>query len=232
MGEYRRLGIKAWALEDRPREKMLQKGLASLTDAELLSILIGSGTEKASAVDLGKMILSDHNNSLHELGKSSVASLKSKYHGIGEARAITIVAALELGRRRKLSDALERPKITGSRDVFEVMHPLIGDLPHEEFWTLFLNRANKIIMPYKVSQGGVSGTVIDVRIIMKSAIENLASSIILAHNHPSGNLDPSDNDVQITRKMKDAGTLVDIPVLDHLIISSQGYYSFADEGLI
>ncbi len=232
MGEYRRLSIKAWALEDRPREKLVQKGLSSLTDAELLAILIGSGTEKASAVDLGKIILSDHNNSLHELGKASVSFLKNRYHGIGEARAITIVAAMELGRRRKLSDGLERPKISSSRDVFEVMQPLIGDLSHEEFWTLFLNRANKIITPFKVSQGGIAGTVIDVRIIMKSAIENLATSIILTHNHPSGNLQPSDNDLQITRKMKEAGVLIDIPILDHLIVSSHGYYSFADEGLI
>lgn len=231
MGEYHRLGIKSWALEDRPREKMVQKGLSSLSDAELLAILIGSGTEKASAVDLGKIILSDHNQSLHQLGLSSVNELKGKYHGIGEAKAITIVAALELGRRRKLSDALERHKITGSRDVFEVMQPLIGDLPHEEFWTLFLNRANKIITPYKVSQGGIGGTVIDVKIIMKSAIENLASSIVLAHNHPSGNLKPSDSDMDITRKIKSAGAVLDIPVLDHLIVTSSGYYSFSDEGI-
>ena len=230
MSEYHRLSIKSWALEDRPREKMIQKGISSLTDAELLAILIGSGTDKASAVDLGKSILSDHNNSLHELGKSTVSSLKGRYHGIGEARAITIVAALELGRRRKLSDALGRPKITGSRDVFEIMQPLIGDLPHEEFWILFLNRANKIIMPFKVSQGGIAGTIIDVRIVMKAAIENLASSIILAHNHPSGSLSPSDSDLEITKKIKAAGVVMDIPVLDHLIVTSSAYYSFADEG--
>ncbi len=232
MGEYRRLSIKDWALEDRPREKLIQKGMASLSDAELLAILIGSGTEKASAVDLGKMILTDYHNSLHELGKCSVSSLKNKYHGIGEARAITIIAALELGRRRKLSDALERPKITSSRDVFEVMQPLIGDLPHEEFWALYLNRANKIIQPLKISQGGVSATVTDVRIVMKPAIESLASSIILAHNHPSGNLDPSENDHQITKKVKEAGRIMDIPVLDHIIVTSAGYYSFADEGFL
>ncbi len=230
MGEYRRLSIKDWALEDRPREKLVLKGLASLSDAELLAILIGSGSDKASAVDLGKMILTDFHNSLHELGKSNVSSLKNRYHGIGEAKAITIIAALELGRRRKLSDALERPKITSSRDAFEVMQPLIGDLPHEEFWTLYLNRGNKIIQPLKISQGGVSATVTDVRIILKPALETLASSIILAHNHPSGNLEPSENDFQITKKIKEAGRVMDIPVLDHIIVAGNGYYSFADEG--
>jgi len=232
MSEYRRLSIKDWALEDRPREKLMQKGIAALSDAELLAILIGSGTEKASAVDLGKMILTDCHNSLHELGKCSVSSLKNKYHGIGGARAITIVAALELGRRRKLSDAMQQPRITSSRDVFEVMLPLIGELQHEEFWVIYLNRANKIIQPLKISQGGVSATITDVRMILKPALEALASSMILAHNHPSGNLDPSDNDHQITKKIKEAGKIMDIPVLDHIIVTSKGYFSFADEGLI
>ncbi|TAJ15069.1 JAB domain-containing protein [Marinilabiliaceae bacterium JC017] len=232
MSDYQHLRIKEWALEDRPREKLLAKGIQSLSDAELLAILIGSGSQKESAVDLAKKILKDTSFNLIELGKVSINQLKSTYHGIGEAKAITIVSALELGRRRKFSESIIRSKITSSRDVFYQFQPSIGDLPHEEFWILLLNRSNKIISRLKLSQGGISGTVIDVRLIMKNAIENLATSIILCHNHPSGNLQPSEADLAITKKLKESGNILDIPVLDHIIVTDHGYYSFADEGLI
>ncbi|MCU4174507.1 RadC family protein [Carboxylicivirga sp. N1Y90] len=232
METYQHLSIKDWALEDRPREKLLNKGLASLSDAELLAILIGSGSAKESAVELSKKILLDCSNNLNELGKKSVSDLKSKYHGIGDAKAITIVASLELGRRRKLQDSQEKTKITSSQDVFNIFNPILGDLPHEEFWILLLNRSNKILTRYKISQGGIAGTVIDVRLILKTAIDNLASSIILCHNHPSGNKVPSDMDKTITTKLKEAGKIMDIPVLDHIIVTEDSYYSFADEGEI
>ena len=232
MGDYQHLSIKEWALEDRPREKLLAKGLASLSDVELIAILIGSGSTRESAVELARKILLDCNNNLHELGKRNIEELRSSYHGIGEAKAITIVSALELGRRRKVQDAQERIKITGSRDVSELFQPVLGDLPHEEFWVLLLNRANRVISRYKVSQGGVSGTVIDVRLIMKTGIEKLASAIVLCHNHPSGNLQPSVADEQITQKLKEAGKLMDIPILDHIIVTDNAYFSFADEGIL
>lgn len=232
MGDYQHLSIKEWALEDRPREKLLAKGLASLSDAELIAILIGSGSTRESAVELARKILLDCNNNLHELGKRNIEELRTAYHGIGEAKAIAIVSALELGRRRKGQDVQERIKITGSRDVSELFQPVLGDLPHEEFWILLLNRANRVISRYKVSQGGVSGTVIDVRLIMKTGIEKLASAIVLCHNHPSGNLQPSEADEQITQKLKEAGKLMDIPILDHIIVTDNAYFSFADEGIL
>lgn len=232
METYQHLSIKEWALEDRPREKLLSKGLSSLSDAELLAILIGSGSAKESAVELSKKILKDCQNNLNELGKKTVSDLKSRYHGVGDAKAISIVASLELGRRRKLQESEERVKITQSRDVFDIFQPVLGDIPHEEFWILLLNRSNKIIKKYKISQGGIAGTVIDVRLILKSAIDSLASSIILCHNHPSGNRQPSDMDKQITTKIKEAGALMDVPVLDHIIVTESAYYSFADEGVM
>ncbi|MBS2098234.1 RadC family protein [Carboxylicivirga linearis] len=230
MKPYQHLSIKEWALEDRPREKLLEKGLSSLSDAELLAIILGSGSSKQSAVDLAKEILKDCNNNLNDLGKKTVSDLKGSYHGVGDAKAINVVACLELGRRRKLQDPRQRIKITQSKDVYDIFQPVLGDLPHEEFWVLLLNRSNKVITRYKISQGGIAGTVIDVRLILKSAIDNLASSIILCHNHPSGNIQPSDMDRQITQKMKEAGKIMDIPVLDHVIITESAYYSFADEG--
>ncbi len=230
MSEYEHLRIKEWALEDRPREKLIAKGIASLSDAELLAILIGSGSTKESAVDLSKKILKDCNNNLNELGKKSVADLKKTYHGVGDAKAITIVAALELGKRRKLQEPFERLKIKSSSDVFNLMQPILGDIPHEEFWALLLNRSNTVITKFKISQGGVSGTVIDVRLILKPAIENLASSIILCHNHPSGNILPSDADEHITKKISESAEIMDIKVLDHIIVTDKSYFSFADEG--
>jgi DNA repair protein RadC len=225
------LKITDWAVEDRPREKLYQKGTSSLSDAELLAILIGSGTRKRSAVDLGRELLSMVNNNLNSLGKLTIRDL-TKIHGIGNARAITIAAALELGRRRELSEVPELPQIKCSKDVFELLNPLLADLPHEEFWILFLNRSNKVINRMKLSQGGISGTVTDVRMVMKKAIEYLASGIIVGHNHPSGNLNPSESDSRITQKIKEAGNLMDIQLLDHLIISDKDYYSFADNGML
>jgi DNA repair protein RadC len=184
---YQKLSIRNWAVEDRPREKLLSKGISSLSNAELIAILIGSGNRNESAVDVSKRILHDVNNNLNELGKLTIDRLKKDYNGIGEAKAITIISAIELGRRRNMSSIVEKPKITCSNDVFQLMHPVLSDLPHEEFWIILLNRGNYIISSQKISQGGLAGTVIDVRLIMKAAIDQLASSIILCHNHPSGN---------------------------------------------
>jgi DNA repair protein RadC len=225
------LKITDWAVEDRPREKLYQKGTSSLSDAELLGILIGSGTKERSAVDLGRELLQMVNNNLNSLGKLSISDL-TKIRGIGNARAITIAAALELGRRRKLAEMPEVPQIKCSKDVFDLLSPLLSDLSHEEFWILFLNRSNKVINRMKLSQGGISGTVTDVRLVMKKAIEYLASGIIVCHNHPSGNLNPSESDTAITKKIREAGNIMDIQLLDHLIISEKDYYSFADNGLL
>ena len=225
------LRITDWAVEDRPREKLVLKGTASLSDAELLGILISSGTKDKSAVDLGRELLGIVNNNLNSLGKLTISDLK-KLNGIGPARAVTIAAALELGRRRKLAEIPEVPQIKCSKDVADIFQPLLSDLAHEEFWILYLNRSNKVIDRIKLSQGGISGTVTDVRIVMKRAIECLASGIIVCHNHPSGNLNPSESDSRITQKIKEAGNLMDIQLLDHLIISDKDYYSFADNGLL
>ena len=231
MKEYKKLSIKDWALEDRPREKLISKGINSLSDAELIAILIGSGNRNESAVELSKKILLTAGNNLQELGKQGLNELK-KNKGIGEAKAISIIAAMEIGRRRKATDIMSKPKITGSSDVAAIFQSVIGDLPYEEFWVLFLNRGNKIMSKSKISQGGIAGTVIDPRIILKQAIDQLASSIILCHNHPSGNNTPSNEDIKVTKKMAEAGKLFDIPVLDHIIIAGDKYYSFADEGMI
>ena len=225
------LKITDWAVEDRPREKLIQNGTSGLSDAELLGILINSGTKDKSAIDLGRELLSMVNNNLNALGKLTIADL-TKIHGIGNARAVTIAAALELGRRRKLAEIPEVVQIKCSKDVADIFQPILSDLLHEEFWVLFLNRSNRVINRMKLSQGGISGTVTDVRLAMKRAIECLASGIIVCHNHPSGNLNPSESDSKITQKIKEAGNLLDIQLLDHLIISDKDYYSFADNGLI
>jgi DNA repair protein RadC len=231
MSEYEKLSIKMWAVEDRPREKMLKHGFSALSNAELVAILIGSGNINESAVELSRRILSDFKNNLDQLGKSSVEKLKS-FNGIGEAKAINILAALELGRRRVLSDNGSLTKINSSDDAFQYIKIELSDLTHEEFWAIYLDRANNVIGKSKISQGGVSGTVIDVRIILKQAIEKLASSIVLVHNHPSGNLSPSQSDLDITTKASEASKLVDIKVLDHIIIAGNHFSSLADEGLI
>lgn len=225
------LKIKEWALEDRPREKLLYKGISSLSDAELLAILIGSGNNEQSAVDLAREVLGIASNNLNKLGKLGVHDLV-KLRGIGSAKAINILAALELGRRRKASDIIEAKKIRSSNDVYTIFNTLMADLQHEEFWILYLNRSNKILSRHKLSQGGISGTITDVRLIIKKALELLASSIIICHNHPSGNLDPSDADTRITTKIKDAASYFDINLLDHVIVTDNGYYSYADNGSI
>ena len=231
MGEYKNLRIKDWAVEDRPREKLLSKGLKSLTDTELLAILIGSGQKNESAVEIAKKVLNLAKNNLNELGKLSIKDFKT-VKGIGEAKAITLISALELGRRRKSSESREKYKIGSSNDAFLYMQPFLEDLSYEEFWVIYMNRSNRVIDQLKISQGGISGTVIDVRIILKHGIEKLASTLIICHNHPSGNLQPSKSDIQITTKLKEAAKFHDIDVLDHLIISDSLYYSFADEGIM
>lgn len=225
------LNIKSWAPEDRPREKLLLKGKSALSNAELIAILLGTGTTTLSAVDLAKNVLQGAGNNLHDLARLSVKDL-TKVKGIGEAKAVTIVAALELGRRRKELEHEEKSKIGSSGDAYDVIKSDLMDIPHEEFWILMLNRANRVIKKSQISQGGVSGTVADPKIIFKMALEELASGVILAHNHPSGNLTASQADKDLTKKLKEAGKLLDIQVLDHLIIAGQKYLSFADEGLL
>jgi DNA repair protein RadC len=231
MDEAKPLNIKNWAEEDRPREKLLLKGTSSLSDAELIAILIGSGTASLSAVEVGKKVMQSVENNLDALAKLSVKDLM-KAKGIGEAKAISIVAALELGRRRKNTAAEERPKISTSLDALNMIKGDLMDLPHEEFWVLFLNRAHQLIRKKRVSEGGVSGTVADPKIIFKLAIEELASGIVVAHNHPSGNLTPSQSDRDLTKKLKEAGKLLEIQLLDHIIVAGQKYFSFADDGIL
>lgn len=223
--------IKNWSQDDQPREKLRDKGKAALSDAELVAILIGSGSKNESAVELCKRILASVDNNLNELGKLSLKQLMA-FKGIGEAKAITIVAAMELGRRRRGEEALEKKKISSSISVFELMQPIIGELPHEEFWIIYLNNSNKVIQKQQLSKGGITGTLVDVRLVLKMALELGATGIILAHNHPSGSLKPSEADKQITQKLKKAGDGLDIKTLDHLIITEKAYFSFADENLL
>lgn len=226
-----KISIKAWAEEDRPREKLNSQGRRALSDAELIAILIGSGSRTETAVELSKRILHYYDNDLQRLGKVSVSEL-SKFKGIGEAKAISIIAALELGRRRNETDIKIPETITGSQSVYQVLRRHLVDLNHEEFWILLLSRSCKIIAKELISKGGLSGTVADPKIIFSIALQHQASSIILAHNHPSGNLKPSQQDIDLTRKIHQAGKVLDIGVLDHLIITDGGFYSFADEGLL
>lgn len=223
--------IKSWAEDDRPREKLVAKGSVSLTDAELLAILIASGSRNESAVDLCKRILASVGNNLSELSKLSINDLM-KFKGIGDAKAISIVAALELGKRRRLAEATQREAITCSRDAYDILLPLFEDLKHEEFWVLLLNRANKVVRKEKISTGGVAGTIVDNKIILKLALEALASGMVLAHNHPSGNLKPSQADINLTKQIKQAAQLLEVNLVDHLIVTDHGYYSFADEGML
>ncbi|MDT0650542.1 RadC family protein [Autumnicola edwardsiae] len=229
--ESEKFSIKNWAEGDRPREKLLQKGRVSLSDSELIAILIGSGNRTESAVELSKRILASTKNNLSELGRLSITQL-CEFKGIGTAKAITIVAALELGRRRRVEEALDRKKITSSNSVFELMQPIIGELPHEEFWIVYLNNSNKVLDQLQLSKGGITGTLVDVRITLKKALELGATAIILAHNHPSGNLNPSEADKQLTKKLKTASESLDIKVLDHIIVTEKSYFSFADEGIL
>jgi DNA repair protein RadC len=228
---HQSLVIKSWAEEDRPREKLMLKGKAALSDAELIAILINSGTPTITAVDVAKSILTAVNNDLNLLARLSVPELQ-QHKGIGQAKAIAIVSALELGRRRRETLVAGKTKITCSQDIFDCIKPQLLDLPHEEFWIILLNRANGVMKKMAVSSGGVAGTVADPKIIFKQALDHLASSLILVHNHPSGNPQPSTADVALTRKMKAAGLLLDLPILDHIIFAQTQYYSFADEGAL
>jgi len=223
--------IREWAEDDRPREKLLLKGRQSLSDAELIAILMGSGSRNESAVDLAKRILKESSDNLMELSKLSVQEL-IKFKGVGQAKAISIIAALELGKRRRGAEALERKKIASSKDVFEYFSSIIGDSTYETFYILLLNRANKIIREIQISEGGISGTVADPKKIFKLALDHNATSIILCHNHPSGNVKPSGDDIALTKKIKNAGDMIDISVLDHIIIGDEKYYSFADESMM
>ncbi len=225
------ISIKQWAEEDRPREKLLQKGRSALTEAELIGILLGSGNQKQTAVDLAKEILRSVDNNLNALAKLTVKDL-TKFKGIGEAKAITIVSALELGRRRKSEEVVSKPFIRSSKMAYDLIEGDLADLQHEEFWILLIKRNNELIKKIRVSAGGVSGTIADVRIIFKHALEELATSVILVHNHPSGNPKPSTQDLRLTKQMVEAGRLLDINVSDHLIITDAGYTSLADEGLM
>ncbi|MBS7332963.1 MAG: DNA repair protein RadC [Weeksellaceae bacterium] len=223
--------IKNWNEDDRPREKMALKGKSSLSDAELLAIIMGSGNREESAVELAKRILQTVNNNWNELAKYSITDL-CKFKGVGEAKAISIITALEIGRRRNTQEVLERAKITSSYDAATILQQQIGDLPTEEFWVMFLNQGNRIIKTEQISRGGITQTSVDVRIVFKRAIELMATAIILSHNHPSGNLNPSESDKNLTRKFSEAAKYLDLQVLDHIIVTQKSYFSFADEGFM
>ena len=230
MAENSFFPITNWSEDDKPREKLMLKGKSVLSDAELIAILIGSGSRNESAVDLSKKILASVDNNLNALGKVSISQLMN-FKGIGEAKAISIIAALELGRRRRAEEVVELKKVTSSKVIFEIMQPIIRELPHEEFWIIYLNNSNKVISKSQLSKGGITGTLVDIRIVFKTALEMGATALILCHNHPSGTLIPSDADRQITRKLKLAGDSLEIKVLDHLIVTETSYFSFADEGI-
>jgi DNA repair protein RadC len=224
-------GIKAWAEDDRPREKLLNKGKASLSDAELVAILIGMGTREMSAVELSKKILQSTGNNLNELAKLSVKDLM-KFKGIGEAKAISIVAAMEIARRRKDTDPLKKDRIRYSKEAFDILKPFMMDLDHEQFWMICLNRNQEVAKIIQISTGGVTGTIADPKIIFKYALEHLASCIILSHNHPSGNLTPSQADIKLTKQLSEGARLLDMTLSDHIIFSNNGYFSFADENML
>lgn len=226
-----KISIKAWAEEDRPREKLLGQGRRTLTDAELIAILIGSGSRDESAVELSKRILHHYKNDLNTVGKASVSEL-CKFKGIGEAKAISIVAALELGRRRDDTEAAEVKKIGGSRDAYKILYPLMVDLNHEEFWIILLNKGNNVLSTHLISKGGMATTIADPKIIFQITLENHATSIILSHNHPSGSLKPSAEDLNLTKRLTAGARLLELVIFDHLIITDKAYYSFADEGIL
>ncbi|MDJ0644900.1 MAG: DNA repair protein RadC [Flavobacteriaceae bacterium] len=231
MAERKSFSIKSWNEDDRPREKLLAKGKNALSNAELIAILLGSGSRHESAVDLAKRMLNFTQNNLNAFSKLTVNDLV-RFKGVGEVKAITIITALELARRCRLEDALQQELITSSKTAFEMIHPLLGELPHEEFWIIYLNNANKVLDKMQLSKGGLTGTLVDSRMIFKRAVELLATGIILCHNHPSGKLNPSESDKKLTQKIKQAGEALDIKVLDHLIITEKDYFSFADNNLL
>ena len=226
-----KIGIKAWAEEDRPREKLSGQGRRALTDAELIAILIGSGSRNETAVELSKRVLHHYQNDLNKLGKASIADL-CNFKGIGEAKAIAIIAALEIGRRRNEQEAPAPEFLESSRDGYNLIKRHLVDLTHEEFWIIFIGRSHKVITLEMVSRGGLSQTIVDPKVIFRLALQHQASGIVLVHNHPSGSLKPSNDDITLTNRAVDAGKLLNIQILDHLIITDQGYYSFADEGLL
>ena len=225
------LSIKALSEDDRPREKFITQGRQALSDAELIAIILRLGNKKETAIQLAQRMLAENQNNIHQLAKLSLADLQ-KYRGVGEAKAVTIAAAFELGRRRKEAEVVKRIKITSSYVAYDILQTRLSDLPHEEFWLLILNRANQVMKEEYLSKGGISGTVVDLRLLCKLAIDNMASGIIVAHNHPSGQLLPSEHDKVITKKIKEALKIFDIALLDHLIIGDQRYFSFADEGIL
>ncbi|MDR0422780.1 MAG: DNA repair protein RadC [Proteiniphilum sp.] len=227
-----RLSIKQWAEEDRPREKLLLKGVAALSDSELLAILIGSGNDRQSAVELARHILSKADNDLNRLARMNVGDLTNNFRGIGQAKAVTLIAALELGRRKRAVETSQRKKITSSSVACEHFFPLLSDLNHEEMWALLTDRSNRVLSAIQVSRGGLSGTVVDIRLILREALGRYASGVILGHNHPSGQCDPSSQDRQITRQLKEAAQLMDISLLDHIIVGGENFFSFADRGLL
>ena len=223
--------IKTWAVDDRPREKMLSKGAEALSNSELIAILINNGSMRRSALELAKDLLKLGRDNLNELGRLSVKEFQ-QVKGIGSAKAVTIAAALELGRRRQAAASLEKPQIRSSRDIAQYLQANLKDYNYEVFAVVFLNRANKINHFEIISKGGITGTVADPRLILKKALEEDATSLVLSHNHPSGNLKPSQADEELTRKIKGAASYFDIKVIDHIIVSDEGYYSFADEGML
>lgn len=225
------LSIRKWAEEDRPREKLLFKGRSALSDAELVAIIIGSGTRKYSAVEVGRRLLASVEYDLFSLSRLSIKDL-CKQEGIGEAKAVAIVSALELGRRRREAESKEQVRISCASDAYSCLKPDLLDLSHEEFWILLLSRSNHVMRKVKISSGGVSGTVADPKLIFKQALDYLASAIILVHNHPSGNKQPSQADIQLTKKLKKGGDMLEVSVLDHIIFTDRGYFSFNDEGMM
>lgn len=226
----KRLTIRDWAEDDRPREKMLAKGVMALSDAELLAILIGSGNKNETAVELSRRILAECHDNLNELARLSISELCKRFKGIGEAKAITILAAIELGNRRKMADALERKQIKSSAHIFELMEPLLADLLHEEFWLVLLNAANKVIATRRLTQGGTRQTVVDIPLLLKQCLELSAQSVAVAHNHPAGQNFPSAHDNEITTRIKRGCQAIGITLIDHIIVAGKSYYSYADEG--
>ncbi len=227
-----RSSIREWPVDERPREKMLQNGANTLSNAELLAILLGTGTRKESAVDLAKRILASADNNLHELGKISIDNLCKQFAGVGPAKAVVLTAALEIGKRRRTTEAVKRVQIRNSRDIYELFHAKLADLDHEECWVLLMNNQHRILDTVRISHGGVSETTVDPKIVLKLALGKLASSLIICHNHPSGNPSPSSCDDRITQKIRQACQNLDIQLTDHLIFSESGYFSYADEGKI
>jgi len=230
--KMKKLSIKQWAEEDRPREKLLSKGASALSDSELLAILIGSGNDRETAVELSKRILQKANNDLHHLGRLEVADFIDNFRGIGAAKAVTIVAALELGKRRKETEKPKRERITSSRSAYDILFPMFADLAHEEIWALLLDNANCVIAPIQVSKGGIAATVIDNRLILREALNRYATGIILAHNHPSGSCHPSPQDMEMTKKLKEAARCMDILLQDHIVVAEEDYFSFADNDFL